>query len=209
MLLAPVSDISVSDMARLGGADLQLGREVKVLLSREDLSLLFLEIIKLVFKADPHRQAKLSQPFFLVAPGPARLAWVAVSTCPGALFLQELLEWRWLTPHLWEEQNPPMFRRFFISAGLSSRVVWSLVAPAPVLGDLGLGEEEESFISVSNFLMASYCFEVMAVRRELASVSWKSVRPLLVAASAILSRSPSRAWRAKSPAGVVAVADAV
>ena len=31
---------------------------------------------------------------------------------------------------------------------------WSLVAPAPVLGDLGLGEEEESLISVSNFLMA-------------------------------------------------------
>ena len=63
-----------------------------------------------------------------------------------------------------------------------------LVVPAPVLGDLGLGEEEESFISVSNFLMASYCFEVMAVRRALALVSWKSVRPLLVTALAIRSR---------------------
>ena len=60
---------------------------------------------------------------------------------------------------------------------------WSLVAP--VLGDLGLGEEEDSFISVSNFLMALYCFEVVAVRCMLALVIWKSVRLLLVAASAI------------------------
>ena len=57
-----------------------------------------------------------------------------------------------------------------------------------VRGDLGLGEEEESFISVSNFLMASYCFEVVAARRALALVSWKSVRLLLVAASAIRLR---------------------
>ena len=61
-------------------------------------------------------------------------------------------------------------------------------ALAPVLDDLGLGEEEESFISVSNFLMASYCFEVVAVRRTLVSVIWNSVRPLLVAASAIRLR---------------------
>ena len=49
-------------------------------------------------------------------------------------------------------------------------VFWSLVAPAqaPVLGDLGLGEEEESFMSVSNFLMVSYCLEVVAVRQVLA-----------------------------------------
>ena len=63
-----------------------------------------------------------------------------------------------------------------------------MVAPAPVLDDLGLGEEEESFISVRNFLMASYCFEVMAIRRALAPVSWKIVRPLLVVALAIWSR---------------------
>ena len=44
-------------------------------------------------------------------------------------------------------------------------VFWSLVAPAPVLDDLGLGEEEEIFMSVSNILMASYCLEVVAVRR--------------------------------------------
>ena len=31
-------------------------------------------------------------------------------------------------------------------------VCWSPVAPAPVLDDLGLGEEEESFMSVSNFV---------------------------------------------------------
>ena len=61
-------------------------------------------------------------------------------------------------------------------------------ALAPVLDDLGLGEVEESFISVSNFLMTSYCFEVVAVRRVLASVSWNSVRPLLVTAMAIRSR---------------------
>ena len=80
MSLAPVSAIAVSEMARLRGESLQLGREVKVLLSREELSLLFLKIIKLVFKADPHRQAKSSQPWFLVAPGPAGLSRVAVST---------------------------------------------------------------------------------------------------------------------------------
>ena len=66
-------------------------------------------------------------------------------------------------------------------------VFWSFVAPAPVLGDLGLGEEEESFISVSNFLMVSYYFEVVVVRRALALVIWKSVRTMVVTASAIWS----------------------
>ena len=70
------------------------------------LTLLFLEIIKLVFRADPRRQAKLSQPWFLVALGPAGLVQLGVSTCPVILFLQVLLEWRWPTPHSWEEQNP-------------------------------------------------------------------------------------------------------
>ena len=80
MSLALVSEIDVSEMARLWGAGLQLGREVKLLLRREYLSLLSLEFIKLVFKADPHRQAKSSQPLFLVALGPAGFARVAVST---------------------------------------------------------------------------------------------------------------------------------
>ena len=88
-------------------------------------------------------------------------------------------------------------------------VLWSgVAAPAPVLGDLVLGGEEESLILVSSFLVASYCFEVMAVRRALASVIWNRVRPLFVAAFAILSRWSSRAWREKSPVGVVEVAEA-
>ena len=78
-----------------------------------------------------------------------------------------------------------MDQQFLIAVWRSLRFFWSLVVPAPVLGDLGLEEEEENFISVSNFLMASYCFEVAAVRRKLASIIWKSVRPLLVVASAI------------------------
>ena len=81
-----------------------------------------------------------------------------------------------------------MDQRFFIAAWRSLRVFWSLVATAPVLGDLGLGYEEESYIYVRNFLMALYCFKIVAVIRVLASVSWKSVRPLLVAASATRSR---------------------
>ena len=71
--LAPVSEMAVSEMGMLGGSGLQIGREVKVLERREELSLLSLEFIKLVFKADPHRQAKSSHPLFLVAPGPAGL----------------------------------------------------------------------------------------------------------------------------------------
>ena len=77
-------------------------------------------------------------------------------------------------------------------------VCWSLVAPAPELDDLGLGEEGlEFFISVQSFLMVWYCKEVAEARRELALVSWDRVVPLLVAVSAIRSRWPSRAWSAK------------
>ena len=94
MSLAPVSAMAVSDMGMICGAGIQLGREVKVLEIREELYLLSLIFIKLGFKADPHRQAKSSQPLFLVAPGPAGLSLLAVSTWPGALFLHELLVWR-------------------------------------------------------------------------------------------------------------------
>ena len=116
MSLAPVSEIDVPEMARQGGAGLQLGGEFKVLLSREVLTLLFLEIIELVPRTYPRRQVKSSQPWFLVAPGPAGFVLVAVSTCLFILFLQVLLEWRWPTPHPWEEQNPPTIQRFFIAA---------------------------------------------------------------------------------------------
>ena len=153
MSLAPVSVIDVSEMARLGGAGLHLGGEVKVLLSRELLTLLILEIIKLVPRADPRRQVKSSQPWFLVAPGTAGFVQVAVLMCPAILFLRVLLEWRWPTPYLWEEQNPPTIQKFFISSRRSLMVCWSSVAPAPVLDDLGLGGEEESFMSVSSFLI--------------------------------------------------------
>ena len=64
----------------------------------------------------------------------------------------------------------------------------------PELDDLGLGEEGlDFFISVKSFLMVWYYKEVAEARRALASVSWDSVMPLLVAASAIRSRWPSRA----------------
>ena len=75
-----------------------------------------------------------------------------------------------------------------------------MVAPAlaPEFDDLGLGEEGlEFFISVKSFLIVWYCEEVAEARNALASVSWKSVVPLLAAASAIWSRWPSRAWSAK------------
>ena len=42
MSLAPVSDIAVSKMSNLGGAGLQLGIEVKFLVTREVLTLLSL-----------------------------------------------------------------------------------------------------------------------------------------------------------------------
>ena len=62
-------------------------------------------------------------------------------------------------------------------------------APAPELDDLELGEEGLDFcISVKSFLIVWYCEEVAEARRALALVSWESVVPLLVAASAIRSR---------------------
>ena len=73
-------------------------------------------------------------------------------------------------------------------------------APAPELDDLGLGEEEH-FISVRSFFIAWYCVEVAEASRALTSVSCDSVRPLLVAASAIRSRWPSRDWSARLLAG--------
>ena len=69
MSLAPVSAIAVSEIARLGGAGLQLGGEVKVLLNREVLTLLIVEIIEMCPRADPRRQVKASQPWFLVRRG--------------------------------------------------------------------------------------------------------------------------------------------
>ena len=74
-------------------------------------------------------------------------------------------------------------------------------APAPVLDELGLGEEEDIFMSLSIFFMVWYYVEVVAAIRALASVSWDSVRPLLVAALAMQSRLPPRTWRARSLAG--------
>ena len=71
--LAPVYAIAVSEMDRLGWMGIQLGGEVKVLLNREVLTLLILEIITLCPRADPRRQVKASQPWFLVAPGPTGL----------------------------------------------------------------------------------------------------------------------------------------
>ena len=73
-------------------------------------------------------------------------------------------------------------------------------APAQELDDLGLREEEFS-ISVRIFLIVWYCVEVAEASRALASVSCKSVVPLLVAASAIRSRCPSRACSARLLAG--------
>ena len=55
MSLAPVSAIAVSEMDKLGGAGLQLGIEVKFLVTREVLTLLSLEIIKLFLIVDPCR----------------------------------------------------------------------------------------------------------------------------------------------------------
>ena len=71
--------------------------------------------------------------------------------------------------------------------------------PAPDLENLGLGEEGLEFsISVKSFLIVWYCKEVAEARHVLASVSWESVVPLLVAALSIRSRWSSRAWSAKS-----------
>ena len=72
MSLSPVSDIAVSEMANLGGAGLQLGIEVKFLVTREVLTLLSLEIIELFLIVDPCRQVKASQPWFF-SPGACRI----------------------------------------------------------------------------------------------------------------------------------------
>ena len=79
MSLSPVSDITVSEMAKLGGTGLQLEIEVKLLVTREVLTLLSLEIIELFLNVDPCRQVKASQPWFFVFSGPAGLELVAVS----------------------------------------------------------------------------------------------------------------------------------
>ena len=78
MSLAPVSDIAVSEMAKLGGTGLQLEIEVKFLVTREVLTLLSLEIIELFLNVDPCLQVKAFQPWFFVFPGPAGLERVAV-----------------------------------------------------------------------------------------------------------------------------------
>ena len=62
MSLVPVSSSTVSEMAKLGGAGLQLGIEVKFSVTREVLTLLSLEIIENVLNLDPCRQVKASQP---------------------------------------------------------------------------------------------------------------------------------------------------
>ena len=94
MSLAPLYVIAVSEMVSWGGgAGLQLGIEVKVLVTREVLTLLSLEIIELFLITDPCRQVKASQPWFFVLPGTAGLERVAVSMWPAILFLQVALEY--------------------------------------------------------------------------------------------------------------------
>ena len=68
-----------------------VGIEVKLLVTREVLTLLSLEIIELFLNMDPCRQVKVSQPWFFVFLGPAGLERVSVSTCPAILFLQVAL----------------------------------------------------------------------------------------------------------------------
>ena len=53
-------------------------------------------------------------------------------------------------------------------------------------------------MSVNSFLIVWYCEEVVEARRAFVSVSWDSVVLLLVAASSIRLRWPSRAWSARS-----------
>ena len=91
MSLAPESAIMVSKMAKLGGAGLQLGIEVKFLVTREVLTLLSLEVIELFLIVDPCRQVEASQPWFFISPGPAGLDRVAVSMCLASLFLHVAL----------------------------------------------------------------------------------------------------------------------
>ena len=113
MLLAPVSAIAVSEIAVLGGVGLQLGIEVKFLLTREFLSLLGLEIIKKILHVDPCRQVKASQPWLFSFPGPEGLERVADSLWPASLFLQFALVCWQQTPQPWEEQKPPKIQQFF------------------------------------------------------------------------------------------------
>ena len=69
---------------------LQLGIEVKLLVTSKFLSLLGLEFIKLFLNVlDPCRQVvNESQPWFFVFPGLEGLARVAESIWPEILFLQ-------------------------------------------------------------------------------------------------------------------------
>ena len=81
MLLAPLSAIAVSEIAMWFGVGLQLGTEVKFLVTSEFLSLLGLEFIGLFLNVlDPCRQVlKESQPLLFVLLGLEGLARVAVS----------------------------------------------------------------------------------------------------------------------------------
>ena len=78
MSLAPVSAIAVSDIAMWWEVGLQIGIEVKFLVTREFLSLPGLEFIKLFLNvSDPCRQVvNASPPLFFVLPGPEGLAMV-------------------------------------------------------------------------------------------------------------------------------------
>ena len=96
MSLDPVSSIAVSEIAMWFGVGLQLGMEVKLLVTSKFLSLLGLEFIKLFLNVlDPCRQVlNESRPLFFVLPGPGRLARVAESLCHASLLLQfALLCW--------------------------------------------------------------------------------------------------------------------
>ena len=90
MSLAPVSDIAVSEIAMWFGVGLQLGIEVKFLVTSEFLSLLGLELIKLFLNVlDPCRQVvNASQTLFFIFPGPEGLARVAKLLYPATTSLQ-------------------------------------------------------------------------------------------------------------------------
>ena len=94
MSLAPVSAIDVSEIAMCFGVGLQLGMEVKFLVTSEFLSLLGLEFIKLFNNVlDPCCQVvNESQSLFFVLPGPEGLARVAELLCPASLLLHVALE---------------------------------------------------------------------------------------------------------------------
>ena len=94
MSLAPISAIAVSEIAMWFGVCLQLGMEVKFLVTSEFLILLGLEFIELFLNIlYPCRQvSKESQPLFFVFPGPEGLARADVSLCPASLLLHVALE---------------------------------------------------------------------------------------------------------------------